>query len=49
MAQGFTYQDAMHMSPADYRRFAAIAHAWQVPPERRARDRMATIEDIDAL
>lgn len=35
MGQGFTYDEAWHMSPRDHRRYVALAHAWSIPPDMR--------------
>ncbi len=49
MSNGFTYSEAIHMSPRDYRRYAGIFAAWSIPPEQREEGtRLATQADIDA-
>lgn len=35
MAHGFSYAEAWHMSPRDYRRFSALASAWSIPEDER--------------
>lgn len=49
MQSGFTYSEAFHMSPRDYRRFSGIFAAWAIPPDRRSGGtRRATSDDIRA-
>ena len=45
MGHGFGYDEARHMSIADYRRYMAIIHAWSIPADRRVGVRMATAAD----
>lgn len=48
MSFGFSYQDAYHMSPRDYRRYAAINAAYSIPAdEREGGLRLATQADVD--
>ena len=48
MSFGFSYQDAYHMSPRDYRRYAGINAAYSIPAdEREGGARMATQADVD--
>lgn len=50
MANGFSYGEAMHMSPRDARRYAAIAAAWSIPSdERDGVVRAATAADVGQL
>lgn len=50
MSFGFTYQEAYHTSPRDYRRYAGINAAFSIPPdEREGGVRMATQADVDRL
>lgn len=49
ISNGFTYQEAMHMSPRDYRRYSALFAAWSIPAnERVGGAKAATQADIDA-
>lgn len=49
MASGFSYQDALHISPRDYRRYTGIFSSWAIPPDdREAGAVAATQADIDA-
>ena len=49
MQSGFTYAEAFHMSPRDYRRFSGIFSAWAIPrSERGDGTRKATASDIRA-
>lgn len=48
MTMGFSYTEAFHMSPRDYRRYAGIHAAWSIPPDQRVGGvRKATQADID--
>jgi len=48
MTMGFSYTEAFHMSPRDYRRYAGIHSAWSIPPDQRVGGvRSATQADID--
>ena len=50
MSFGFTYQEAYHTSPRDYRRYAGINAAFSIPPdEREGGVRLATQADVDRL
>lgn len=49
MQNGFTYSEAFHMSPRDYRRYSGIFAAWSIPAsEREEGARAATNADIRA-
>ena len=48
MAFGFTFTEAFHMSPRDYRRYASIQASWSIPKDQREGGvRMATQADVD--
>ena len=48
MSFGFSYQDAYHMSPRDYRRYAGISAAYSIhPDDREGGVRIATQADVD--
>lgn len=49
MGMGFTFAESWDMTLPEYRRYAAINHAWSIPTDRR--DNMtvkATQADMDA-
>lgn len=49
MTSGFSYEEALHMSPRDYRRYAGIFSAWSIPAEEREDGAVAATQaDIDA-
>lgn len=48
MHHGFGYEQAFHMSTADYMRYNAIFNAWSIPADKRAGGTVqATQSDID--
>lgn len=48
MHHGFSYDEAYHMSFADYRRYNAIFNAWSIPADKRDGGVVkATQADID--
>lgn len=50
MAQGFTYDEAWHMSYRDYRRYAGLAAAWSIPRDmREGQVRRGGVEDRHML
>lgn len=50
MRAGFSYDDALHMPPRDYRRYSHILTSWSIPAsERNGGVRVATQADIDAM
>ena len=50
MSFGFSYQDAYHMSPRDYRRYAGINAAYSIPAdEREGGVRLGTKADADRM
>lgn len=50
MSFGFSYSDAFHMSPRDYRRYAGINAAFSIPAKERVDGvRRGTQADADAF
>ena len=50
MTMGFSYTEAFHRSPRDYRRYAGIHASWSIPSDKREGGvRKATSADADAF
>lgn len=50
MSFGFSYGEAFHMAPRDYRRYAGIFSSWSISADNREEGlRTASAEDVAAI